>query len=187
MSHEPWALSQRLSALSRQPGVDGGRYNGMYEGRHMAAVRDWLWEGWTECGYWWQYALCRLRLRPYILNSRPRTCVSNLVMIGVVHSVADRLPCEVTVTPENILEYGAEFRNDGGVECIWEDRARAWRLFWKGSKRFGADAEFRIGGCPQGLLYVNIAFVREPNAVRMTIRRCDTPSELLAATVREPE
>jgi hypothetical protein len=145
----------------------------------MLAMRDRIWEAWAECVYWWRCELQRRqRRRDPFLESRPRICVSNLVMSGVIRSVAERLPCEVIVNRDNIVGYAAEFRDDPKLGSVLRDADRAWRFFWKGSRRFGSSTEIVSSDCGfGGPLRVKVAFAHEAGAVRMTISRPEEPAE----------
>ncbi len=83
-----------------------------------------------------------------LLESRPWVKVFNLVLLNAARSVSDNVPCDVTISQSNILDYAGEWENaaDGPLSEARRDAHEAWRLM---TQRM--DELERAGGDNKGL------------------------------------
>lgn len=100
----------------------------------MLGLWDVLVELWADLAFECFWALQRLRRNPFVTDRRPATRVSNLLMLGIIHSVAERLPCEVTVRQDNIFDFALNWADDDGMTRARGDAWGSWASF-SGARR----------------------------------------------------
>jgi hypothetical protein len=155
----------------------------------MWHVGDFLWELIEGVRYRRRCLARRFGGSRWVVNERPAVIACNLLTLNMIRAVADRLPCELVLSPANILNYVTlDWPQAGRMSRMRTDADRVWRLFNKGSKRYGAHAELLIGNAGIGrALRVDVAIVRQVDALRMRISENNKPltAEEMALPTRE--
>jgi hypothetical protein len=142
----------------------------------MRRLGDLLWELRTEVTSRLRTALYRIQGEALLVDAAPATVLFNLTIFAVVHRVADRLPCDVTLSADNILDYGDEWQQDRKLRRVRGDATYACRLFCKRLERFGGRTELLVGGFAHGrVMRVKVEVVRQPDCVRLCLSESDKP------------
>ena len=89
----------------------------------MLGLCNLLLELWADLAFECCWVLRGLRRNCFVADTKPATRVSNLLLLGIIHSVADRMPCELTVSQDSILEFTPKWADDDGMERARRDAA----------------------------------------------------------------